>query len=104
MPNLASITTFSGLLTFFGTLALLWGRPTVASVLYIIAGAGGAAIFWDRWSQRAGDQVHVMAFLSGPSPTGSETAMLVTHFPLLLIGLALLVFTLRRMRRPEESS
>jgi hypothetical protein len=73
MPNLASITTFSGLLTFFGTLALLWGRPTPASVLYIIAGAGGAAVFWDRWSQRAGDQMHVTAFLSGP-PRSSPSA------------------------------
>jgi hypothetical protein len=96
MPDINSLTTFSGLLAFFATLGLLHRRFTPAAILLVIAGAGGTAIAWDRWSLRAGDDVHVTALISGRAPTASEAAMFITHLPLLAIGLGILILAHRR--------
>jgi hypothetical protein len=99
VPNLNSLTTFSGLFAFFAVMALMYGRFTIASVLLMIGGSGGLAITWDRWSARAGDQVHVTAFLDGPKPSGDELWMIGTHGPMLVLGLTLLSLIVRRMAR-----
>jgi hypothetical protein len=90
VPNLYSLTTFSGLVVCIATIALLYRYYTIAAVLFIMDGAGGTAIFWDRWSQRAGNQVHIDSIFSPVAPTSSEWAMLVTHLPLAILGLAVL--------------
>ena len=90
MPNIYSLTTFSGLVVCLATIALLYRHFTLGAVMLIMDGTGGTAIFWDRWSQRAGHQVHIGALLSAVPPTGSEIAMLVTHLPLAVVGLIIL--------------
>jgi hypothetical protein len=57
MPNLESLTTFSGLVVALAAVVVFYRLYTVAAVMLIMDGAGGTAIFWDRWSQRAGHQV-----------------------------------------------
>ncbi|MEX0800962.1 MAG: hypothetical protein WD379_07095 [Dehalococcoidia bacterium] len=91
MPDIGSLTTFSGLMAFFGTLCLLSRQFTGAGLLLLISGAAGTGIFWDRWSERAGDQVHVTALFAGHPPSPDETAMLATHLPLLILGGSLVV-------------
>ena len=103
MPNFASLTTFSGLVVCLATIALLYRHFTVGAVMLIMDGAGGTAIFWDRWSQRAGNQVHIDSLLSAVPPTGSEVAMLVTHLPLAVVGLVILgVLTWRRSQEGSQ--
>jgi hypothetical protein len=99
MPDINSLTTFSGVLSFLAVLALLWRRWGLSGTLFTIAGSAGVAIAWDRWSQRAGDQVHFGALFSGTPLKGSEIAMITSHGPLLIIGLALLTYTLTRSHR-----
>ncbi|MEX0786532.1 MAG: hypothetical protein WD939_07845 [Dehalococcoidia bacterium] len=70
-------------------------RPFVASALLIIAGTGGAAVAWDRWSARTGEQVHLTAFFSPVAPSAGELTMLVTHVPMLILGLVLLAVAVR---------
>lgn len=95
MPDLHSLATFSGLMTFAGVLAFLSKRLIAAATLFIIVGSAGTAIFWDRWSERAGAQVDVNALWMAPVPSGAEMAMLLTHSPLLLAGLLILAMTVR---------
>ncbi len=92
----SSLYTFSGLLFVGGALLYSLGRPAAAATLLIIAGSGGSAVAWDRWSERTGEQVHLTAFLSPTAPSAGEITMIVTHLPLLIIGLVLLVIELRR--------
>jgi hypothetical protein len=91
MPSLASLTTFSGLLVLFGVLAILWSRPLVAGVLFTIAGAGGTAIFWDRWSRLSGHDVHLTALSSAATPAPGDLTLLATHFPILVVGAAIIL-------------
>lgn len=100
MPNLYSLTTFSGVVVCIATIALFYRHYTFGALLLIMDGAGGAAIFWDRWSQRAGSQVHFDALFSAVPPTGSEIAMLVTHVPLAILGLT--IFGVMAWRRKHE--
>lgn len=97
MPNLYSLTTFSGVVVCLATIVLLYRLFTIAAVMLIMDGAGGTAIFWDRWSERAGHQVHFSALMHAEPPTGAEVAMLVTHLPLAVLGLMILaIVTWRR--------
>ena len=73
------------------------GRPAAAATLLIIAGSGGSAVAWDRWSERTGEQVHLTAFFNPTAPSAGEVTMLITHLPMLVLGLGLLV---RELRRP----
>ncbi len=100
MPNFYSLTTFSGLVVCFATIALLYRKFTLGAVMLIMDGTGGTAIFWDRWSQRGGNQVHLNALFSAVPPTRSELAMLVTHLPLAVLGLV--VLTAVTWRRHHE--
>ena len=59
-------------------------------------GSGGSAVAWDRWSERTGEQVHLTAFLDPAAPTAGEVTMVVTHLPLLIVGLVLLAVSFRR--------
>ena len=90
MPQLSSLATISGLLTFFGTAALLYRRFTLAALLFVIDGSAGTGIFWDRWSREAGHHVQVSALFSGVPPREADWVLLGTHFPLLLAGLAII--------------
>ena len=92
----SSLYTFSGLLFIGGALMYALGRPAAAATLLIIAGSGGSAVAWDRWSDRTGEQVHLTAFLNPTSPSAGEITMIVTHVPLLVLGLALLLMEFRR--------
>lgn len=91
MPNFGSLTTFSGLVVCLATMALLYRQFTLAALMLIMDGTGGTAIFWDRWSERAGHQVHLSALTSGVPPTHSEIAMLATHLPLVAVGLIIFI-------------
>jgi hypothetical protein len=104
LPNFGSLTTFSGLVVCGATMLLLYKQFTLGALLFIMDGTGGTAVVWDRWSQRAGDQLHVTAVGSPVHLTGPETAMLVTHAPLAVLGLAIMaVLTWRRRRLPETN-
>ena len=94
--DLSSLYTFSGLLVVGSALLYVLGRQISAATLLIIAGSGGSAVAWDRWSERTGEQVHLTAFLNPASPSAGEITMIVTHLPLLLLGLALLLMEFRR--------
>ena len=92
----SSLYTFSGLLFIGAALMYVLDRPVAAAILLIIAGSGGSAVAWDRWSARTGEQVHLTAFLNPASPSAGEITMIVTHVPLLVLGLALLLMEFRR--------
>ena len=92
----SSLYTFSGLLFIGGALMYALDRPIAAAILLIIAGSGGLAVAWDRWSERTGEQVHLTAFLSPAAPSAGEVTMLITHVPLLIVGLILLAVSFRR--------
>jgi hypothetical protein len=99
LPNIYSLTTFSGLVVCLATIALLYRHFTIGAVMLIMDGAGGTALFWDRWSARAGNQVHIDSLFSAVPPTSSEVAMLVTHLPLAVVGLTIIgVMTWQRSR------
>jgi hypothetical protein len=105
MPDLNSLTTLSGVVVCLSTIVLFYRLFTVGAVMLIMDGAGGTAIFWDRWSARAGEQVHVTALASPVPPTSSELAMLLTHLPLAILGLCILgAVTWRRTRASAAGS
>lgn len=99
MPSMESFTTFSGIMAFLATVALLRGRYTIGATILIIAGAGGVAIFWDRWSREAGPHVQVQALLSPVMPTFEQFALLATHLPMLVAGLIILAITVHRANK-----
>jgi len=86
-----SLTTFSALLVLAGTLALLFGRPFAAGILYLLIGAGGTAAAWDRWSLSSGHWNKIQALFSGTPITRDEAEMLIFHTPFLIIGLLLII-------------
>jgi hypothetical protein len=90
MIHFDAFRTFSGLLTLLAMLALLSRRLTPAALLLIIDGAAGTGIFWDRWSRATGHQVQLSALFSGALSRTSDLDLLVTHLPLLIIGLAII--------------
>lgn len=92
----SSLFTLSGLLFIGAAAAYAAERPIVAAALLIMAGAGGSAVAWERWSARTGEQVHLTAFFSPVAPSAAELTMLATHVPMLIIGLALLAVSVRR--------
>lgn len=79
MPSVESLTTFSGLFAFLGTLALLNKRWTIASTLLIIAGSAGIGIFWDRWSRDTGHHVQIQTLFTGSAPSPEQLALLATQ-------------------------
>lgn len=95
--DLASLYTISGALTVGAAVLHYLNRSLAGAVLLIMAGAGGSAVAWDRWSARTGEQVHLTAFLNITGPSPDEVAMLVTHVPLLALGLVALAL----LRRAE---
>ena len=97
--DVSSLYTLSGLLVIAAALSYVLDRPLAAATLLIIAGSGGTAVAWDRWSERTGDQVHLTALLSPTEPTMGEVTTLATHFPLLVLGLLLLVLAVRTTAR-----
>lgn len=94
--DISPLYTFSGILAIVAAISYVVNRLLLASVLLLSAGAGGMAVAWDRWSQRTGEQVHLTAFTNPVAPSLGEVVMFTTHFPMLLVGLVLLAFTVRR--------
>lgn len=93
--DISSLYTFSGILVILSAFFYVVRQPIASAVLLIIAGSGGSAVAWDRWSERSGEQVHLTAFVEPVLPTAGELTTLLTHFPLLVIGLVFLMVTLR---------
>lgn len=105
MPSIDSMTTFSGIFVFVGTMVLLLRYITLGAILYLITGSAGVGIFWDRWSERVGHQDQIFSLLQGPAPSGHEFILLASHGPLLIVGLAFLtVVMLDRHQRGVDSS
>jgi hypothetical protein len=98
-PGFDSLLTVSGLLVFVGTLALLYRFAIPAAVLFIIDGAAGVGVFWERWSSGTDDHMQLQAVFSGVPPTMDEWGILVTHLPILLLGLTVLSFATWRSGR-----
>lgn len=96
MPSLDSLATLSGLMVFFGTFALLYSRLTAAAALFMIDGAAGVGVFWERWSRETPHHMKVMAIFDGVTPSNAEWALLSTHLPVLLLGLIILTAASRR--------
>lgn len=96
--DVSGLYTFSGLLVIAATVAYVFNRPVWAAALLIVAGAGGSAVAWDRWSERTGEQVHLSAFINLTAPTAGEITTLAMHFPLLVAGLVLLAVSVRQAR------
>lgn len=96
----SSLYTLSGLFFIGAALAFVLDRHVLAAVLLIMAGSGGFAVAWDRWSERTGEQVHLTALLSPTAPTADEATLFATHVPLLLIGLVLLALSVRPSEPP----
>jgi surfactin synthase thioesterase subunit len=82
---------------------LLYKQFTLGALLFVMDGTGGTAVVWDRWSQRAGDQLHVTAVGSPVHLTGPEVAMLVTHAPLAILGLTIIAALAWHKRRQPEA-
>ena len=97
MLDFSYLSTFSGILCFLAVFAALNRRPIAAGLLLTIAGGGGVGVFWERWSKRAGDDVHVVAILHPVTPTAGEASLLVTHLSLLVAGV---IIVARFARRP----
>ncbi len=93
MIDIGSLTTFSGLMAFAATLAVFSRRRLLAGTLLVMAGTAGIAIVWDRWSLRTGDHFDITALLSPSQLNAEDTQMLITHIPLLIIGVVLLALT-----------
>jgi len=94
-----SVVTVSGAFVILATLLIANRRFFESSLLMTVAGSGGLAMFWDRWSLRAGDQAHFGALLSAPAPSPSELRLLITHAPLLALGIFLLLRERSRWQR-----
>jgi hypothetical protein len=101
VPDADSVITVSGLLVFAATVLVLTRRVFAGSMLMLIAGSGGLAIFWDRWSERAGHQARITALLTGPAPSDREIELLVTHLPIFILGVALLFAHGKRRARGD---
>jgi hypothetical protein len=96
MLNFTPFYTLSGIFVCAALVALMNARPLPAAMLLTIAGAGGLGVFWERWSQRTGDDVHVAALLHPVAPTAAQWALLTSHGALLLAGVAVVTWTARR--------
>jgi hypothetical protein len=94
--DLGSFYTFSGLFVFGALVAILNRWLTAGGLLLTIAGAGGIGIFWERWSQLAGDNVHITAFLTPVAPTEAQFRLLITHLAMLVAGVILIVTVARK--------
>jgi hypothetical protein len=64
----------------------------VAALGVLAVGFGGCAVVWSRWSDRAGDLNGFGAFLHPTGLAFGEALLLVTHAPLVPIGIAILWF------------
>jgi hypothetical protein len=85
-----SLATLSGILVFLGTLALLYRWFVVAAALFIVDGAAGVGVFWERWSSQTDAHMKVTAVLSGAPPSADQWGILLTHLPVLFGGLVVL--------------
>lgn len=96
MLDFTPFYTLSGIFLCGALVALLNARPLPAAMLLTIAGAGGLGVFWERWSQRAGDDVHLAALLHPVAPTAAQWALLTSHGAILVLGIAVVAWTARR--------
>ncbi len=76
LPGLDSLATLSGVLVFLGTLALFYKKLVPASALFIIDGAAGVGVFWERWSRETDHHMEVTAAFSGVAPSADQWALL----------------------------
>lgn len=79
MPSLDSLATLSGLMVFFGTLAAFYGRMIPAAALFMIDGAAGVGMFWERWSGATDHHMQVSALFDSHAPSSSEWADALDH-------------------------
>ncbi len=99
MIGLDALTTFSGVLAALATYLTIMGKRFAGGVTYVIVGAGGLAVLWERWSERTGEPAHFSAFLSPVAPISNDIFLMVTHFPVLCVGIYLLYIETRRIER-----
>ena len=73
------------------TVAYSYHRYGLSALGFLAVGFGGSAVVWSRWSERAGSHNSFAAFFQQPSGlTAPEIVLLVTHAPLVLVGVAIL--------------
>lgn len=104
MIHIDSLITISGMFMFLATFLFLLGRRSAPYVMFLIMGTGGLAIFWDRWSARAGDRAHLHALLTPVTPASSELVLLLTHLPMFVFGLAGIISLMQRHGGHRQST
>jgi len=92
---LEALGTISGVLAGLSLFLAALGHRVVASVIMISVGTGGLAVFWDRWSLRAGDHMSLVAIAHPVSLSANDAFLVFTHGPFLLAGLGTLWLALR---------
>jgi hypothetical protein len=92
---LQALGTISGVLAGLSLFLAALGHRVVASVIMISVGTGGLAVFWDRWSLRAGDHMSLTALTHPASLSANDAFLVLTHGPFLLAGLGTLWLALR---------
>lgn len=103
--DFTSFYTLSAIFLAGALAAIMNARPTVAAVLLMVTGSGGLGIFWERWSRRAGDDVHVTAILHPVAPTAAQWGLLISHGLILAVGIAMIAgVAWKRDRRREATS
>lgn len=92
-----ALATVSALLALVSVVLALLGQRVLATIALLSLGAGGLAVFWERWSARAGEHMSLLALLHPVPLTDAELFLLATHAPFFVAGLAAL-----RARRSAE--
>ncbi len=98
------LLTASVLLTIASFGAVAFKRFALASVGFLALGSGALALVWDDWSARAGHHMELTALLHPVALSSREALLLVTHAPLLVLGIILLSGLSPRHARPPLHS
>lgn len=72
------------------------GRYLWSALGFLAVGFGGCAIVWSRWSEQAGAHNSFRSFLQPVGLSFGDSFLLVTHAPLVLVGVAILWYHLER--------
>lgn len=73
------------------SLAAAWlRRYTLAALGFLALGSGAIAIVWNGWSARTGYHMELLALLHPVPLSSREAFLLMTHAPLLAVGIVLL--------------
>lgn len=99
-----SLTTVSALLIALAVSLWLGQRRMLASVAALAVGTGGVAVFWDRWSNRAGDHMSLVALVHPVGLSAGDVFLLATHAPFACIGAFVLWRSGQVAVRPVQES